>query len=230
MKKLTSLILVAVLALSLAACGKSTVALDKSELTFTSAGETAQLTADSKAELTWTSSDESVASVDAAGLVTAVAPGTAEITVSAGEGVTAVCTVKCDWEVTVDLTAFFETLFTDPDNTPAVMDLSEMPELLDSYYPGLSDIETIQCSVYMPMITAVPFEIALVQVADKADVDAVKAILQARIDQETANHHNYPAVIENWEVYSRIVDNGSYVMMVAYSECDAFVDAFNALF
>ena len=59
-KRITSLLLVFVMALSLlTACGKS-LSLDKTELTFTAAGETAQLTADTKSDaLNWTSSDES---------------------------------------------------------------------------------------------------------------------------------------------------------------------------
>ena len=45
MKKLTSLVLVAVLALSLVACGKTTITLDQTELVLDAAGETALLTA-----------------------------------------------------------------------------------------------------------------------------------------------------------------------------------------
>ena len=229
MKKIVSLTLMAVLCVSLlVGCGK-TVSLDKTELTFTSAGETASLTVEGKGEMVWTSSDEAVATVDANGTVTAVAPGTATITVSAGE-LSADCTVKCDWQVQVDLAEFYNSLFPDPDNAPAVMDLAEQAEMLDGFYAGLSAIETKQCHVYMPMITAVPFEIALVEVANSADVEAVKAILQSRIDTEVANHFNYPSVTENWTNNSKIVVNGNYIMMIAYSECDAFVDAFNALF
>lgn len=229
MKKLTALALAVVLAFSLVACGKS-VELDKTELTFTAAGETAQLTAKTKGELTWTSSDEAVATVDQNGLVTAVAPGAATITAAIDEKTTATCTVKCDWEVVIDLAEFYSSLFSDPDNTPAVMDLAADPEMLEAFYPGLADIETAQCMVFMPMITAVPFEIALIQVNDKADIEAVKAILQARIDNEVSNHFNYPAVVENWELNSRIVENGNYIMMVAYEGCEEFVEAFNALF
>ena len=130
----------------------------------------------------------------------------------------------------VDLAAFFETLFPDPDNAPAVADLTDVPEMLDSYYPGLSDLELAQCHIFMPMISAVPFEIALIQVSNSADMESVKAILQARIDGQVSNHHNYPMIIENWEVNSRIRVCGDYIMMVAYESCDDFVTAFNDLF
>lgn len=131
----------------------------------------------------------------------------------------------------VDLAAFFETLFADdPDNAPAVADLTDMPEMLDSYYPGLSDLELAQCHIFMPMMTAVPFEIALIQVSDSADMDTVREILQARIDVQVNNHHNYPMIIENWEMNSRIQVCGDYIMMVAYEACDSIVDSFIALF
>ena len=130
----------------------------------------------------------------------------------------------------VDLAAFFETLFPDPENAPAVVDLTDAPEMLDSYYAGLSDLTLAQCHIFMPMMTAVPFEIALIQVSDSADMETVKTILQARIDSQVNNFHNYPMVIENWEVNSRIQVCGDYVMMVAYESCDDFVTAFNELF
>lgn len=48
-------------------------------------------------ELTWSSSDETVATVDQAGLVSALAPGTATITAAAGGGQSVSCTVTCAW-------------------------------------------------------------------------------------------------------------------------------------
>ncbi|MDD6159834.1 MAG: DUF4358 domain-containing protein [Oscillospiraceae bacterium] len=130
----------------------------------------------------------------------------------------------------MNLAAFYATLFTDPENTPAVMDMTEMPDAMEAYYSGLSDIETKQCIIYMPMITAVAFEIALIEVANASDVKTVKAILQARIDNEINNNFNYPFVTENWTNNSRIVSNGNYIMMVAHEDCNSFVDSFNALF
>ena len=237
MKKLIALILAAAMTLSLAACGKTTVELDKSDLTFTAAGETQQLTAESKKELTWSSSDETVATVDQSGLVTAVAPGTATITVSAGD-VSATCTVKCDWEVVIDLASFYEEMYAelypmDADGNPTgpfCDDLGLYPEILPDYFPGLTDISTEQLHIYLPMMSAVAFEIVLIQVSDAADVEAVKAILQARIDSQINGGGWYPAVIEGWQNDSRIVSNGSYVMLAVGEDCDTFVDAFNAQF
>ena len=73
------------------------ISLSKSELTLT-AGESASLTATVKPEgstdtVVWSSSKTDVATVDATGKVTAVAPGEATITATAGTK-TATCTVK----------------------------------------------------------------------------------------------------------------------------------------
>lgn len=241
MKKIVSLVLAMVLALSLAACGKTTVTLDKSEHTFTAAGETVQLTANTKADsLTWTSGNEAVATVDANGLVTAVAPGTAVITVTAGD-VSATCTVTCDWAVVIDLEAFFaelyETLYPVDEEGystgPAIDDwaaLEEIPEMLDSYYPGLFDLELKQVHIYIPMMSAVAYEVVLIEAANASDVELINGILQQRVSGQISNQHNYPMVIEAWQNNAHVVSNGNYLMLVVGDDASAYVDAFNALF
>ena len=248
MKKIVSLVLAMVLALSLTACGKTTVSLDKSEHTFTAAGETVQLTAEVKKadSIGWTSSNEAVATVDANGVVTAVAPGTATITVTAGE-VSAACTVTCDWVNPVVLGTFYDEFFNSLyplddegySTGPFAMDLmseesgmtaEDAAIMLEMYYPGLSTIETNQLHVYIPMMSAVAYEVVLIEVANEADVDAVKAILQDRIDAQVAGGAWYPETIEQWEQFSRIVSNGCYIMLAVGTDCDAFVEAFNAQF
>ena len=132
---------------------------------------------------------------------------------------------------TVDLNAFYLSLMdTYGENFPATMNVCESVEMLDGFYPGLSAIDTKQMMIYQPMMGAVVCEIALVEVADSADVDAVKAMMQARIDTQVDGGAWYPESIEGWKSNSRIVVNGNCVMMIAYSECDAVVDAFNGLF
>ena len=108
-------------------------------------------------------------------------------------------------------------------------------ETLDAFYTGLGDISARQCGVYMGMISAAVGEIALVEVENAADVQAVKDIFQARINYQVGDDANpgaawYPASIEGWKNNSRIVSNGNYVMMVALEGADDVVAAFNALF
>ena len=93
------------------------IEVSPAEVTLTQIGETAQLAAQvmpenaTDAQITWTTSDEAVATVTEEGLVTAVANGKAVITASAGEK-SAVCNVKVSTsiaeingnEATIDLT------------------------------------------------------------------------------------------------------------------------------
>ena len=97
-------------------------------------------------------------------------------------------------------------------------------------YPGLSNIATEQCLVYAPMFSLSAAESVLIQVSNAADVEAVKNILQARIDAQVAGGACYPMAVEAWQNNSRIVSNGSYVMLVVSEDCDAVVNEFNALF
>ena len=118
MKKLIAVALAAAVAVSLVACGRvqiDSISLPESQLL--NKGDTIQLMpeygsektedaekvaqAAEKLTLVWSSSDESVASVDATGLVTAVAAGEADITAKiADTEISATCTVKV--EVPVD--------------------------------------------------------------------------------------------------------------------------------
>ena len=133
----------------------------------------------------------------------------------------------------VDLAAFFET-FASGENRPAMMQADG--EVLDAFYPGLSAIKTKQCGVYTAMISAAVGELALVEVENSADVQAVKDIFQARINYQVGDDENpggawYPQTIEGWKNGSRIVSNGNYVMLIALSEgADDVVNSFNALF
>ncbi len=132
----------------------------------------------------------------------------------------------------VDLEAFY----TDVTNLNEFGFLELAPaELLDGYYPGLTGIATEQCLVYICMISMNNGEFGLVQVKDNADVDAVKAIFQARVDYMVGDgtgpgDAQYPMAMDQWENNSRIVSNGDYIMMVVHENCDDIVDQFNALF
>ena len=97
-------------------------------------------------------------------------------------------------------------------------------------YSGLSDIDTEQRLVYVSMMSFSASEAVLVQVSNAADVDAVKNILQARINAQLNGAMLYPMVAEAWENSSRIVSNGNYVMLIVSEDCDAIVNEFNALF
>lgn len=133
----------------------------------------------------------------------------------------------------VDLAAFASDLAATQTNWPGMMALEG--EILDTYYPGLSDLSPKQCVVQMAMISASAVEIALVEVSNSADVDTVKGIFQSRIDYQLGDGESpggllYPASVELWQNNARIVSNGNYVMLVVFENADGVADAFNALF
>ena len=77
--------------------------LDRETLDLAEAGTTMTLVPTFSPEgstgtVTWSSSDEAVATVDGQGMVTAVAPGTATITATLENGQSAQCTVNCTWD------------------------------------------------------------------------------------------------------------------------------------
>ena len=149
---------------------------------------------------------------------------------------------------TVDLAAFYNELYNklyplDADGMvtgPFATDLMDSeasgmtPEdaamMLEMYYPGLKDIKAKQLHVYIPGMSFSAYEVVLMELANVSEMDAVKAILQGRIDAQAAGGAWYPEAVEGWLNNARIVTNGSYIMMAVGADCDQFVDAFNALF
>lgn len=87
------------------------------------------------------------------------------------------------------------------------------PDALNSYYPGLSNVTLTQQAYYTPPVFGHACEILLVEVADKKDVDTVKEILQARIDQ-AASDTAYPENAEPWARNAQIQVSGTYLCMI----------------
>lgn len=238
---------------------EASLSLDTNDFTLFSAGSSHTLKATvqpSGQKVTFTSGNEKVATVDQNGKVTAVAPGTAKITVTAGD-LTAACIVRCRWEdskpsnggssssggnsgssstpetpetpapAQVDLSAFYTT---ESGKYEFGMVTLADAELAANVYPGLFDIAAEQCLPYINMMTMNTSEIVLVQVTNSSDVDKVKSILQSRIDAQVEGGAWYPSAIDAWQNNSRIVSNGNYIMMVVHESCDSIVSDFNALF
>lgn len=115
------------------------------------------------------------------------------------------------------------------DNTPMVMDLND-EGLVDQLYPGLSDYTLKQSVLKMAAITSVAYEFALVECEKEEDVEAVKGILQSRIDNQVSGGAFYPETVEAWQKAELIVNGNVVALIVAGdSQADA-VTAFNALF
>lgn len=228
--------------------------LNRTDFSLFSVGSTFRLKASvtgDNSEITWTSSNDKVASVDEDGTVTYVSAGSATITATTADGLTATCKVYCKAEgedensgsgsqggssssqgggssasQSVDLQAFYDEMA----STYSFQTQMLSDDLIEGVYPGLLDIPANQCLPYANMITMNTSELALVEVANSSDVDKVKTIFQTRIDNMAQGGAFYPQAVEIWTNNARVVSNGNYVMMVVSENCDAVVDAFNALF
>ena len=108
-------------------------------------------------------------------------------------------------------------------------------EMLESYYPGLSEIGTKQLIAKMPMMSSVVNEVVFLQC--ETDEDAAKAaeILQDRIDYQVGDENNpggawYPESIEAWK-QGQVIQQGTYIAMIASAEHqNSIEEQFNALF
>lgn len=133
-------------------------------------------------------------------------------------------------EFPVDLSYYFESFMMSlgEENAPFMMPAD--PDTLTAFYPGLTDIATKQCIVQMAAMSAVAFEFALIQCENAEDVEAVKAILEARKTYQVDGGAWYPETMEAWEK-AEIVVHGNYVALILAGESTAdAVSAFDALF
>ena len=132
-------------------------------------------------------------------------------------------------EPEVDLTAYFTQMVKD-----AGLDENYMTdlegEMLESYYPGISDIPTKQFLAKAPMMSGVVNEMVLMQCENEEDAGKAAAILQERIDTQAEGGAWYPESMEAWG-RGQVIQQGTYVAMIASAEHqEDWADSFNALF
>ena len=115
-------------------------------------------------------------------------------------------------------------------NTPMMMDMTEDAGMLESYYPGLKDVETKQLVVRMPAITGQAFEFALAEAADAAGAKTIADIFQARIDSQLSDSMMYPGTLDAWEA-AKVISHGNVVALIVAGEgMEDAVPTFEALF
>ena len=129
----------------------------------------------------------------------------------------------------VDLTAYFTQMVKD-----AGLDENYMTdlegEMLESYYPSISDIPTKQFLVKAPMMSGVVNEMVLMQCENEEDAGKASAILQERIDTQAEGGAWYPESMEAWG-NGQVIQHGTYVAMIASAQFQkTWADGFNALF
>lgn len=116
------------------------------------------------------------------------------------------------------------------DSAPMLMDMTAEEEMFTANFPGLADVKTKQMVLQTAAISAVAFELDLIEVENAEDVETVKGILEARKAYMVEQGAYYPATAEAWEK-ANVVVNGNFVALIATGEEQANTEAaFNALF
>lgn len=129
-----------------------------------------------------------------------------------------------------DLTKYYEDYMASLGEGPMMMDLTADPEFLETYYPGLSAVETKQLVVQVPMITGQAYEFALAEAADTAGAKAIADIFQARIDANQDAAVMYPATFDAWQA-AKVITHGNVVALIVAGEgMEDAVPTFEALF
>lgn len=96
-------------------------------------------------------------------------------------------------------------------------------------YPELDAIECKQLVGFFPPVMGASYELVMVEVANSADVDGVKAALQKRIDS-IVNDTTYPDNAAGWKAGAAIYVNGNYVVLSVLPEGIEKPAAFKAEF
>lgn len=130
-----------------------------------------------------------------------------------------------------DLQAYYDSFMSSlpEDSRPAMMDTAEDKEYVEAFYPGLSAYEFKQSVLQMSAISATAYEFALVECADENDVEAVRGILQARIDNQINGGAFYPQATETWQKADLIVKDNIVALIVAGENQSKAVGDFNKL-
>lgn len=87
-------------------------------------------------------------------------------------------------------------------------------ELLEEYYPGLSQVPAEQLLVRVPAMSSDVNEIVLFQGQGEEDAESAAAILQARIDAQVEGGAWYPETQAAWEK-AKVLRQGTYAALIA---------------
>lgn len=103
-------------------------------------------------------------------------------------------------------------------------------ELLEEYYPGLSEIPAKQLLVRVPAMSSDVNEIVLIQSETEEDAEKAEEILQARIDAQVDGGAWYPETQAAWEK-ARVLRRGTYAALIASGEFqESLEEQFNRQF
>lgn len=144
------------------------------------------------------------------------------------------CGPKPVEEKKVDLAAFAQTVMEGHEFAAFVERVNLDDEFhaitLDNSYPGLKDMDLEQMEIYLPMASYNIGEFAVVQTKSADDAAKVTGLFEDRIAAMTEEGLNYPDTVEIWTKSAKVVQHGTYVMLVCHADADAIVSEFEALF
>lgn len=141
----------------------------------------------------------------------------------------------------VDLNAFYNELaekyswvgeddVTEDMDPESVMMMDLEGEMLESYYPGLAEINAKQFMAKASMISAVVNECVFMECENAKDAAAAAEILNNRITMQAEGGAWYPDSVEAWGK-AEVITNGNFVAMIASAQNQTEIgEAFNALF
>ena len=104
-------------------------------------------------------------------------------------------------------------------------------ELLESYYPGLSEIPAKQLVAKIPAMSSDVNEVVLIQCDTEEDAEEAGGILQARIDAQVDGGAWYPETQAAWEKAQVLRQGGTYAALIASGEFqESLEEQFNQQF
>ena len=104
-------------------------------------------------------------------------------------------------------------------------------DLLEEYYPGLSEIPAKQLVVKIPAMSSDVNEIVLIRCETEEDAENAAAILQARIDAQAEGGAWYPETLEAWKNAKVLRQGGTYAALIASGEFqESLEEQFNQQF
>ena len=90
-------------------------------------------------------------------------------------------------------------------------------EMLEGYYPGLTELDIKQLVAKAPMMSSVVNEVVLVRCGSEEDAAKAAAILQERADTQAEGGAWYPESMEAWG-RATVLQNGTCVALIASAE------------
>lgn len=116
----------------------------------------------------------------------------------------------------IDLEAAYQAVMTLQEETEAealVMFPESNPEVIDSFYPGLSAIELEQQVYYLAPVFGFACEIMLLEAKDEEGARTAAEICRARIEKGSSDTA-YPDTAALWEKNGQVHTEGRYVCMI----------------